>query len=742
MVIERHRALVAELRRHQEAYYQRDQPLIADGQYDQLRRELLELEETWPALRTANSPAQTVGAPAVADFAPVRHVERLLSLDNVFDMGQLRAWEQRVVGQVGQVSYLCELKVDGLAVNLTYRHGHLVRAATRGDGRVGEDVTPQMRTIACLPAQLDTDAPPEILEIRGEVYISTADFEALNQARAENREPLFANPRNAAAGSLRQKNVAVTQSRPLKLVVHGIGALSWGDAAAKADFTRLSQAYQTLEQWGLPVAQVRRVAGTLAEVEAIITHYGEHRHDLDHDIDGLVIKVDALAAQQTLGATAHAPRWAIAYKYPPEEVTTRLKDIGVQVGRTGRVTPYAIMEPVHVAGSTVAQASLHNQQEIARRDIRIGDMVIVRKAGDVIPQVVGPIVDLRDGSQRLFQMPQQCPSCAAPLAPSEIGQVDWRCPNTQHCRAQVAGRLVHIGSRGGLDIESLGYKTALALADPEHNRPAEATGPALEPLLASEADLFALTLADLQKVLVWPSSTSTKPQQQPEPQQYFWKKKDNQPTKNAIALLEQLEQAKQRELWRVLVALSIRHVGPSAARSLASTYGSIKAISQASVADLATIDAVGPVIAEAVRDWFAVDWHSQIWQTWARDGVRLAEPTAPALPATLAGLTVVISGTLQQFSREAANQAVRQRGGKAAGSVSAQTSFLVAGPGAGAKVAKAAQLGVPTLNEDEFQRLLQAGPDGLAASRSEHLSSSLNQPQLGDFAENQLDLDI
>ncbi|ABK52467.1 DNA ligase, NAD-dependent [Acidothermus cellulolyticus 11B] len=668
----RHAELVKEIEEHAYRYYVLDAPTISDAEYDALMRELEEIENAYPELRTPDSPTQKVqGAPA-AHFAPVEHLERMLSLDNVFTEGELRAWIARVEKEVGtDAAYLCEPKVDGLAVDLVYEDGVLVRGATRGDGRVGEDVTANIKAIRNVPHRLHRDGNlPALLEVRGEVYFPVADFAELNAGLVAAGKAPFANPRNAAAGSLRQKDPRVTASRPLRLVVHGIGAHQ-GLAAA-----RQSEAYVALAAWGLPVSERAKVATTTKEILDYIAYYAEHRHDLEHEIDGVVVKVDQFALQRRLGATAKAPRWAVAYKYPPEEVTTKLLDIQVNVGRTGRVTPFAVMEPVRVAGSTVTNATLHNADEIKRKGVLIGDTVVVRKAGDVIPEVVGPVVALRDGSEREFVFPSHCPACGTPLV-RENGGVDIRCPNARSCPAQLRERLFHIASRGALDIESLGYEAANALLESK--------------LLADEGDLFLLT----------PEKLRTVP---------FFTKKDGELSANAVKLLENLESAKTRPLWRVLVALSIRHVGPTAARALAREFGSIDAIRNASVDELAAVEGVGRVIAESIRDWFAVDWHQEIVAKWSAAGVRMAEEQRSAAKP-LAGITVVVTGTLSRWSRDSAIEAIQDAGGRAAGSVSKKTDFVVVGENPGSKYDKARQLGIPILDEEGFATLLTKGPD-------------------------------
>jgi DNA ligase (NAD+) len=676
-VAARHADLARELDEHAHRYYVLDAPVVSDAAYDTLMRELSGIEDRYPQLRTPDSPTQKVAGSYSTQFTPVEHLERLLSLDNVFSPEELRAWAARVERDAGDgVQYLCELKVDGLAVDLVYEDGVLVRGATRGDGRTGEDITPNIRTVTGVPHRLLTGEPPKLLEVRGEVYFPVAGFTQLNASLVEAGKAPFANPRNAAAGSLRQKDPRVTASRPLRMVVHGVGATS--------GFTpeRQSLAYEAFAAWGLPTSTRYRVVDALADAEAFIAHYGEHRHDVEHEIDGVVVKVDQISLQRRLGATSKAPRWAIAYKYPPEEVTTKLLDIRVNVGRTGRVTPFGVMEPVQVSGSTVENATLHNADEVKRKGVLIGDTVVLRKAGDVIPEIVGPVVDLRDGSEREFVFPMHCPACGTPLVRPE-GEVDTRCPNTRSCPAQLRERLFHVAGRGALDIEVLGYEAASALLD--------------SGLLTDEGDLFALTAQHLAGVP-------------------FFTKQDGELRANALRLLENLEVAKTRPLWRVLVALSIRHVGPTAAQALARDFATIDAIRDASLDELAGADGVGPTIAGSIRDWFAVDWHADIVRKWQAAGVRMADDTGDDGPRPLAGVTVVVTGSLVEHSRDSATAAIQAAGGKVASSVSKKTDFVVVGDNPGSKYDKARELGVPILDEAGFAVLLRDGADAARAS--------------------------
>jgi len=668
--------LADEVREHQFRYYIKDAPIISDADFDTLFNELVALEERYPELRAPDSPTQLVGGAGFAtDFTSAQHLERMLSLDDVFDTDELVAWSVRVENEIGaDPRYLCELKVDGVAIALVYRNGRLERAATRGDGRVGEDVTLNARTINDVPETLSEsgDFPiPEVLEVRGEVFFMIADFANLNASLVAEGKAPFANPRNSAAGSLRQKNPAVTARRPLRMICHGLGYTEGFSPAT------LHDTYFALKAWGLPVSEhTTRVQG-LAAVRERITYWGERRHEVEHEIDGVVVKVDEFAQQRRLGATSRAPRWAVAYKYPPEEAQTKLLDIQVNVGRTGRVTPFALMTPVRIAGSTVGMATLHNGSEVKRKGVLIGDTVMIRKAGDVIPEVLGPVVDLRDGTEREFVMPTHCPECGTALAPAKEGDVDIRCPNAQSCPAQLRERVFHLAGRGGLDIEGLGYEAATALLNAK--------------IIADEGDLFALTRDDLARA-------------------EFFRTKDGELSANANRLLHNLQQAKDRPLWRVLVALSIRHVGPTAARALAIAFDSLDAIMSASEEQLADVEGVGPTIAAALTEWFAVDWHRAIVDKWRAAGVRMVDERDAGISPTLAGLSIVVTGSLLGFSRDEAKEAIIARGGKAAGSVSKKTSFVVAGDAPGSKYDKAVELGVPILDEDGFRRLLADGP--------------------------------
>ena len=671
--------LADEVREHQFRYYVRDAPTISDAEFDKLLRELQALEDEHSELRTPDSPTQLVGGGGFAtDFTSADHLERMLSLDNVFTPEELGAWAGRIKGEIGDdAHYLCELKIDGVALALVYRDGKLQRAATRGDGRTGEDVTLNARTIEDIPEKLSGSKEfptPRVLEVRGEVFFRVADFEDLNAGLVAEGKAPFANPRNSAAGSLRQKNPAVTARRKLRMICHGLGR------AEGFSPKTLHDTYRALKTWGLPVSEhTTRVQGLEAVTERI-AYWGEHRHDVEHEIDGLVVKVDEVALQRRLGSTSRAPRWAIAYKYPPEEATTKLLDIKVNVGRTGRVTPFAFMEPVKVAGSTVSQATLHNASEVKRKGVLIGDTVVIRKAGDVIPEVLGPVVDLRDGSEREFVMPTACPECGTTLAPAKEGDADIRCPNTRSCPAQLRERVFHVAGRGAFDIEGLGYEAAVALLQAG--------------VITDEGDLFTLGSQDLLRTELFTT-------------------KDGNLSANGKRLLVNLHDAKAHPLWRVLVALSIRHVGPTAARALATEYGSLDAIMAASEEELSVVEGVGPTIAAAVTEWFTVDWHRAIVDKWRTAGVRMADERDASIDRTLEGLSIVVTGSLTGFSRDDAKEAIVARGGKAAGSVSKKTAYVVAGDAPGSKYDKAVELGVPVLDEAGFGRLLESGPDGV-----------------------------
>ncbi|ARJ04866.1 DNA ligase 1 [Cnuibacter physcomitrellae] len=725
-------------------YYENDASTVTDAEYDAMVRRLGELERLHPELQSADSPTQTVGGRAETTlFAPVTHAERMLSLDNVFSEEELDEWAAKVERDAGRASvrYLSELKIDGLAINLRYEDGVLVTAATRGDGVVGEDVTQNVLQIESIPSRLQGTGHPPLVEVRGEIFFPVEAFEELNRGQIEAGERVFANPRNAASGSLRQKRegkndrqLALMHARlsRLRMLVHGIGA--WPDPPVAAQ----SEVYDLLKGWGLPTSTHYRVFDTIDEVAGFIRYYGEHRAAVEHQIDGIVVKVDDLALHAELGATSRAPRWATAYKYPPEEVNTKLLDIVVSVGRTGRATPFAVMEKVEVAGSEVRQATLHNQDVVKAKGVLIGDTVVLRKAGDVIPEVLGPVVELRDGTEREFVMPELCPECGTRLAPAKEGDIDLRCPNSRSCPAQVRGRVEHAGSRGALDIEGLGEVSAAALTQPIE--------PATPPLV-TEAGLFSLTMSDLFPIRAVVRDNETgleKLTESGDPKLVtpfrrrrtkkdpafdemavpgspeFWGDAQSVPSSAAVELLANIEAAKTKPLWRILVALSIRHVGPVAARALADWFGSLDAIRSATRDELAAVEGVGGIIADALIDWFTVDWHVEILDRWAAAGVQFATPGHPGPGASvgaggvLEGLTVVATGSLEGYTREGAQEAIINAGGKAASSVSKKTDFVAAGPGAGSKLTKAEQLGLRILDAAEFHLLVTQGPDALA----------------------------
>jgi DNA ligase (NAD+) len=685
--IEELRTLIA---RYKEAYYQRDESLVSDKEYDELETELRKLEKLHPEYQ-ADSPAEKVGSSASTLFAPHQHLERMLSLDNAFSEDEFQAWSERV----GNGPFLCEPKIDGLAVSLTYKSGQLTSAATRGDGEVGEDVTENIKTIQSIPHKLKGKDHPAVIEIRGEVFFALSDFEKLNASIVAAGGKPFANPRNSASGSLRQKDPAVTASRPLRMLVHGFGA--WEGKLAQQ-----SQAYELLASWGLPTTTRYEVVSDAKAAYKFITNLEKQRHSIEHEIDGVVIKVDELARQRELGTTSRAPRWAIAYKYPPEQVNTKLLDIRVSIGRTGRATPFAVLQPVKVAGSEVEFATLHNADQVVSKGILIGDTVVLRKAGDVIPEILGPVVQLRGGSEKKFVMPKKCPECQSKLAPATEGDVDLRCPNAKSCPAQLRERIAYIGSRSVLDIEALGYVSATALTQPIE--PAK-------PPITSEADLFDLTLEKLLPIrsLVLDPDTGLPKSDESGKEKVvdFFRKKDGTPAEVALKLLANLEEAKGRDLWRILVALSIRHVGPVAARALCDYFGSIREIFSANEDQLSSVEGVGPTLASSIIDWWSEDWHREIVNRWEKAGVRMkidghAGPGSVVREGVFSGMTIVVTGSLESLSRDEAEARIIAQGGKAASSVSKKTSFVVAGPGAGSKLQKAEELGVEVIDEKTF----------------------------------------
>jgi DNA ligase (NAD+) len=708
--VEALRNRIAEFR---DAYYQRNESLVPDAEYDALERRLAELERAFPEVQSQDSPTQQVGGTAETRlFDPVTHRERMYSLDNVFSHDELTAWLTRVRRDANvEVQWLCEVKIDGLALNVRYENGLLVQAATRGDGVVGEDVTENVAHISRIPQRLSGSGIPAVVEIRGEVFFESAEFEALNRRQVAAGEKEFANPRNAASGSLRQKadsktdvqrEAMVDRLGRLSLYVHGIGA--WDNPPV----AHQSEVYELLQSWGMPTSPHWRVVESDSEVLEFVEHHNSARHSLEHEIDGVVIKVDSLATHVSLGATSRAPRWAIAYKYAPEEVYTELLDIVVGVGRTGRATPYAVMKPVRVAGSVVRQATLHNKDVVVSKGVKLGDTVILRKAGDVIPEILGAVVELRTGAERDWVMPYNCPECGTKLAPAKEGDIDLRCPNQERCPAQVRGRIEHIGSRGGLDIDGLGEVTAAALAQPFI--------PTTPPLV-TEAALFELTIDDLFPIEVVVKDAETGLPKlddttgEPVTQTPFRKvvKKESVPSEDALKLLRGLEAAKSQDLWRFLVSLNIRHVGPVAARALASHFGSLTAIESASIEELAAVDGVGDIIAASLSDWFTVEWHQEIVSRWRAAGVPFAIPGHPGPGAAteiadgpLAGLTVVVTGTMPGFTRDEAEEAVRRAGGKTSGSVSTKTDIVFAGDGAGSKRTKAEDLGIRIVEAADF----------------------------------------
>ena len=682
-------SLVNTVNKARHAYYVADSPVLSDAEYDTLYHRLLDLEARHPQLVTADSPSHAVGGEASKAFAPVLHPTRMYSLEDVFSFDELTGWFNKTSQalakeSVGAPEWLTEVKIDGLAVNLLYRNGVLERAATRGDGVTGEDVTHNVKTIACIPHKLTGAGYPDVLEVRGEVFIASQDFRSLNEAMVASGKAPFANPRNAAAGSLRQKDASVTASRPLSMFVHGVGEMSGLNIESQ------SEIYGLLSGWGLPVSPYTEVLPDVEAVLSFIRKYGERRHELIHEIDGIVVKVDSFKAQEALGYTSRVPRWAVAYKYPPEEVLTKLLDIRVDVGRTGRVTPYAVMEPVFVSGSTVERATLHNQDVVKAKGVLIGDTVVLRKAGDVVPEIVAPVVGLRDGTEKPFVMPSTCPSCGAELAPAKVGDVDLRCSNPKSCPAQLTARLHYAGSRAALDIEALGVETARALVT---------APPDVRPVLDSEAGLFDVTLDDLKRSkkldggnYFFTKPTATDP--------------EGKPSKTALNLIREIEKAKAQPLWRVLVALSIRHGGATAARALVAEFKTMDSIRAATREELAAVEGIGTTIADSIISWFSVGWHVEIVERWTKAGVQMEEAESADTPKTLAGLTIVPTGSFVNFTRDSIKETIVKYGGKASSSVSKRTTYLLAGANAGSKLEKAEALGVPVLTEEAFLTML------------------------------------
>lgn len=762
-VRERHDALVEVIERARSAYYDSDAPEMGDADYDRLYRELEDIERDHPELAGADSPTASVGGSARSDFASVRHLAQMTSINDVFSLEELAEWEERVATDLGvaEPGMTTEAKIDGLAINLLYVDGRLERAATRGDGYTGEDVTANVATIASIPQTLTGGPLPHRVEIRGEVYIPICDFEAYNDKLEAEGKPRLANPRNAAAGSLRQKDPAMTAQRPLAMLAHGVGFLEVGESGFEAPTSQFAW-YRLLEEWGLPIPVHTRLLKGRAAIEARIRELGAERPALEYKIDGVVVKIDDLALQRSLGMTSRAPRWAAAYKFPPEEVHTRLLDIRVQVGRTGRVTPYGVMETVLVDGSKVSRATLHNAQEVSRKGVLLGDLVVLRKAGDIIPEILGPVLAARTGEERPFVMPTRCPSCGAELAAEKEGDVDLRCPNKEGCPAQITERVAHVGARSALDVEGLGDEAALALTQPEASREevaaalvagnavidedgrrlvldevdhlapaerlaaAEALLPApAEPVLHREADLFDLRAEDLKDVFVWrPAKSEGETTGDWTRVRYFWTKAyragakkddpafvpvESQPSKSTLDMLAELEKARSQPLSRLLVALSIRHVGPTAARALADAFGSMERLRAATLEELSGVEGVGPTIGASLIDWFSVDWHVELVDRWAAAGVSMEDEPVKAVSNVLAGLAIVVSGAMPGYDREGAKEAIVLRGGKATSSVSKKTSLVVAGPGAGSKATKAEALGVPVVDETRFQDLLDGG---------------------------------
>ncbi len=661
-----------QIREHIHSYYILDEPTVSDAQFDKLMAELKLVETEHPDLITPDSPTQVVGTPVGELFAPVRHLRPMFSLDNAENIEEVEAWQQRLVRQLGEApdAYACELKIDGLAVVLTYRNGVLATGATRGDGITGEDITRNLRTVPSIPQRLQGSDIPSVMEVRGEVYMPYEAFDRLNETQAENGDRLFANPRNAAAGSVRQKDAAVTASRGVDIWVYQLGLMEGGPV-----LTTHSGTMQYLESLGFRVNPASAVVTSIDEVEAYVSDFEKHRHDQSYQTDGVVIKADSLADQGRLGFTAKAPRWAIAYKFPPEEQVTTLRDIMINVGRTGAATPFAILEPVFVGGATVGMATLHNQDQVALKDVRIGDQVIVRRAGDVIPEVVGPVVGVRSGREIIWTMPAKCPFCGNPIVRVE-GEAVARCTGGYECPSRLREWLFHFASRGGMDIEHMGYKTIDMLLT--------------ESFIDDPADLFTFEVDQLLGREGWGEISVNN-------------------LKSAI------EEAKDRPVARLLTALGIRHIGGTMARTLVRNFGGLPALMEASEEEISSIDGVGSVIAAAVVEWSSDRDNRELVEKLGAAGVRLTEEVDAAVPGDLlAGSTFVVSGTVEGFTREEAQAAIESRGGKAASSVSGKTTALIVGDSPGAsKTRKAEELGVPIIDGDVFKRLLEEGPSVL-----------------------------
>jgi DNA ligase (NAD+) len=652
-----------QINHHSYRYHVLDDPEVSDIEYDELVRELQRLEDAFPELITPDSPTQRVGAAPADLFAPVEHRAPMLSLDNAFSFEELDAWYARVVRGVGDgARFACELKIDGVACALTYEKGVLVKAATRGDGRIGEDITANVRTVQGVPRKLEVKECPVVIEVRGEMYLPVRAFEELNEQIQEAGGRAFSNPRNAAAGSLRQKDPKVTAKRPLRLWVHSFGAAEGIAFGAHTEFLAWASSA------GLPVPPTSERRDSIDSVKDYLTYWGEHRHSVDWEIDGTVVKVDQTDLQRELGATSHAPRWAIAYKFPPEERTALLKKIDIHTGRTGKVTPFAVLDPVFVGGVTVTYATLHNEDEVWRKDVRQGDTVIVRRAGDVIPEIVGPVPAKRKKGARRWKMPANCPSCGTPLVRKE-GEADYRCPNRRGCPSQGIEWLFHFAGRGAMDIEHLGYMTVMRLLEAG--------------LIEDPADIYAL---DAEKLSQLPGF------------------KD----KAITNVLSQVEASKDRPIWRLLVGLNIRHVGSHVAQVLARAFGSIDALMAASEDEIDAVPEIGPEIAATVAEWFDEAENVALIEKLRAAGVRMADerPAEPEGPKPLEGQTIVLTGGLDTLSREEATALAEGAGARVSSSVSKKTSFVVAGESPGTKYEKAVALGIEILDEAAFRKRL------------------------------------